>query len=84
MQIEEAPGCHASATTLSRDATRTVEVGDGIEAEWVTPARQATKVGFPLVAARSRNDLHHDARNNPERTLTPFEFCDARASIYVR
>jgi len=28
--------------TLSRDATRSIEVGDGIEAEQVTSAEQAT------------------------------------------
>lgn len=72
---------------MSIDATRSVEIGDRIEAEQSTPAErptpaeQATEVVFPLVVSRSRNHLHHDGLSDDERIRTAYEFGNAPVGV---
>ena len=79
--VDQASWRHADSTTLSIDATCRVEVGDGVEAEQVTPSEQATEVGFPLVVPCSRNDFHHNELSDAERTFTADEFGDALVHV---
>ena len=62
---------------MSIDAIRSVEIGDGIEAERAIPAEQTMKVGFPTVVPCSRNHLQHNGLSDDERIRSVDEFGDA-------